>query len=211
MCDKGINLKQVYKRRIFLSSVTDCYNPFEEKYKITRGILEELSMIDCDLSISTKSALILRDIDILKRFKRLTVSLSVNTLDENFKNDMDLASSITERLSALKALHDEGIKTVLFMSPIFPLITDFKVIVEKTADFISEYWFENLNLRGGYRGVILGYICNVYPDYYGMYKDIYVNGNKAYWTSYASDIEEYCGAHNIAYRNYFHHESLVRG
>ena len=87
---------------MFLSSVTDCYNKFEAKYELTRNILKQLLDVDCELNISTKSKLILRDMDLLKQMKNLIVSMSINTLDENFKNDMDNASSIQERLQTLK-------------------------------------------------------------------------------------------------------------
>ena len=144
-CDKPISQKKLQGKSVFLSSVTDCYNPFEEKYKITRNILEQLISIDCELNISTKSNLVLRDIDLLKQCKNLKVSISVNTLDEKFQKDMDNASKIIERLKALKILHEEGIYTVLFMSPIFPFITEWKEIIESSKDYIDEYWFENLN------------------------------------------------------------------
>ena len=123
------NIGKISKKTVFLSSVTDCYNPLEEKYRLTRNILEQLVDSDCYLSISTKSMLILRDIDLLKQIRNLTVSMSINTLDENFRKDMDNASTIRERLDTLKELHDNGIKTVLFMSPIFPFITEWKEII----------------------------------------------------------------------------------
>ena len=122
-CDKPISKKKLQGKSVFLSSVTDCYNPFEEKYRNTRKILEQLISINCELNISTKSHLILRDIDLLKQCNNLKVSVSVNTLDEQFKNDMDHASSIMKRLETLEILHQNGIYTVLFMSPIFPGIT----------------------------------------------------------------------------------------
>ena len=111
--EKKITLNKISKKTVFLSSVTDCYNPLEEKYRLTRNILEQLVDSDCYLSISTKSMLILRDIDLLKQIRNLTVSMSINTLDENFRKDMDNASTIRERLDTLKELHDNGIKTVL--------------------------------------------------------------------------------------------------
>ena len=86
--------KKIENKTVFLSSVTDCYNKSEEKYKITREILKKLINVNCNLNISTKSKLILRDIDLLKQMKNLMVSIYINTLDENFKNDMDNASSI---------------------------------------------------------------------------------------------------------------------
>ena len=116
-CEKKIDLNKISKKSVFLSSVTDCYNQL-----VTSG---------CYLSISTKSNLILRDIDLLKQIKNLTVSMSINTLDEKFRKDMDNASTIKERLSTLKELHNNGVHTVLFMSPIFPFITNFKEIIKK--------------------------------------------------------------------------------
>ena len=191
-CSKKINLKKIEHKRVFLSSVTDCYNKFEEKYELTKNILEQLVNVDCELSISTKSKLILRDLDLLKKMKNLTVSMSINTLDENFKNDMDNASSIHDRLKTLKELHKNGIKTVLFMSPIFPYITDFKEIIDISKDYINEYWFENLNLRGSYKQTIFKYIEEKYPNLLEKYYEIYNKKN------------------NIKYINYFYHEDLVK-
>lgn len=65
-CNKKIDLKKISGKNVFLSSVTDCYNQYEKDYYITRNILEQLVNSDCNLSISTKSKLILRDIDLLK-------------------------------------------------------------------------------------------------------------------------------------------------
>lgn len=57
-----------------------------------------------------------------------------------------------------------SIHTVLFMSPIFPYITEWKEIIHSTKGFVKEYWFENLNLRGAYKKTILGYVGEHYPD-----------------------------------------------
>lgn len=210
LCDKPISIKRITDKSLFLSSVTDCYNQYEEKYCITRKILKQLISADCQLTISTKSKLILRDIDLLKQCKNLKVAMSINTLDENFKNDMDKASSIKDRLSTLKELHLSGIYTVLFMSPIFPEITDFKAIIEKSYDFIDEYWFENLNLRGSYKQDILSYINYKYPNLINLYQDIFIKGNKSYWINLSMQIEDYCKSNNINYINYFYHEELVK-
>ena len=209
-CDKKINLNKISKKSVFLSSVTDCYNQLEEKYKLTRHILEQIVDSDCYLSISTKSKLILRDIDLLKQIKNLSVSMSINTLDENFRNDMDNASTIEERLNTLRELHDNGIYTVLFMSPIFPYITEWKEIIEKSKNYVDEYWFENLNLRGQYKTYIMNYIRNKYPKYYDSYVDIYIKNKKEYWISLSNNINNYCQKNNINYINYFYHEDLVK-
>ena len=209
-CDKPIDLKKIKNKRVFLSSVTDCYNSLEEEYEITKSILEQLVNADCKINISTKSKLILRDIELLKQMRNLEVAMSINTLDDNFRSDMDKASSIKERLETLRKLHENGIKTVLFMSPIFPYITDFKEIIEKSKDYIDEYWFENLNLRGNYKKTILDYIKLNYPDYYDEYVDIFVKNNKSYWQNLSKEIESYCSLNNVKYINFFYHEELVK-
>lgn len=209
-CDKEIDIRKLENKTVFLSSVTDCYNSFEEKYKLTRKILNKLKDANCYLSISTKSKLILRDLDLLKQFKNLTVSISINTLDESFRSDMDNASSIKERLDTLKELHNNNIHTVLFMSPIFPYITNFKEIIEISKDYTDEYWFENLNLRGDYKIEILNYIKEKYPQFITKYNEIYIKGNKKYWHDLAEEIKKYCEGNNINYINYFYHEQLVK-
>ena len=209
LCNKPISLRKITGKSVFMSSVTDCYNKYEAEYGVTRKILQQLVNADCELGISTKSKLILRDIDLLKQCKNLKVSVSVNTLDENFKNDMDRASSIGDRLDTLKELHKNGIFTVLFMSPIFPGITDFRAIIEKTRNFVDEYWFENLNLRGVYKKEILSYLNEKYPNLSGLYNDIYVKGFNDYWVGLSLQIEDYCNKNGIKYINYFYHKELV--
>ena len=208
-CNKPIDLKKISGKNVFLSSVTDCYNQYEKDFCITRNILEQLVDSDCNLSISTKSKLILRDIDLLKQMKNLIVCMSINTLNEKFRSDMDNASTIKERMDTLKELHDNGIYTVLFMSPIFPYITEWKEIIDQTKDYVDEYWFENLNLRGNYKKEILDYIRTNYSDLYSDYIDIYLKKNNKYWKDLAEEINNYCNLNNINYTNYFYHKELV--
>ena len=208
-CDKPISAKKLTGKAVFLSSVTDPYNPYEKKYEITRTILEQLSQIDCTLYISTKSSLILRDIDVLKKQKHLVAAVSLNTLDENFRRAMDHASTVEGRLNTLRELHENGIYTVLFMSPIFPRLTDFRALIEATRAFIDEYWFENLNLRGDYKAAVLGYIHANYPQYDELYNAIYKKGVSTFWKEMERDFTAYCAEHSIKYVNAFDHTRLV--
>lgn len=123
---------------------------------------------------------------------------------------MDNAESVTNRIHTLKSLHDEGIYTILFMSPIFPEITDYKSIIEKTKAFVNEYWFENLNLRGSYKSEILDYINEKYPHLSELYNQIYYNKNMNYWEELSAEMENYCSSNNIKYINYFYHEKIVK-
>lgn len=208
-CDKQISQKRLKNKTVMLSSVTDCYNPLEEKYEITRNILKQLIKIDCSVTISTKSGLIERDADLLEQMKDLKAAVSVNTLDEAFRADMDRAGTIAERLAALRALHKHGIHTVLFMSPIFPYLTDFKEIIRETSDYVCEYWFENLNLRGSYGRKILSYVYGKYPQYRDGWSRIYEKKDMGYWEELAGEMDDYCQSHGIQYTNYFYHRLLV--
>lgn len=208
-CSKPISAKKLTGKAVFLSSVTDPYQPLERKYGVTRAILEQLQYIDCTLYISTKSNLILRDVDLLKKQRHCVAAVSINTLDDGFRQAMDHASSIGERLRTLKELNENGIYTVLFMSPIFPGLTDYRELIEVTKDFVREYWFEDLNLRGDYKAVVLDYIHTHYPQYYGLYQTIYNKGDQSYWQKLEQDFTACCEARSIRYVNAFHHTKLV--
>lgn len=209
-CDKPIDTKKLAGKSVFISSVTDCYNSFEAEYKITGKILEQLVGADCQVTVSTKSSLVLRDLNLLKKFPDLKVAFSINTLDESFRKEMDRASTIKERLDAMEKLHSAGIYTVLFMSPIFPYITECKGIIDATSEFVCEYWFENLNLRGAYKEEILAYIQNNYPQFLQQYKRIYIQKDNSYWEELACDLDSYCRERDIKYVNHFYHEKLVQ-
>lgn len=199
LTEEEIDLKKIQNKTIFLSSVTDPYLSFEKEYLITRSILEEIKNSNCKLIITTKSSLILRDLDILKQIKNLTVCISINTIDERFKNDMDKASSIKERIKTLKILHENNISTVAFISPIFPYITNIEDIVKATKYYVDEYWFENLKLRGEYKKDILNYIKNNYKKLYPKYLDIYFNENMSYFKNLSLVIKDICSKYNIKY------------
>lgn len=214
-------------REIFMSSVTDPYNPQEEIYKRTRALLKEFQGVDVSLSIQTKSDLVLRDLELLKTFRKVRVGFSINTLDENFKNDMDNAVSISRRIAAMKTLHAAGIRTTCFISPIFPGITDVKAIISAVRDYCNLIWLENLNLRGNFRATILRYIGEKYPQLAGLYDEIYRRKNLRYWQELDSEIAEFAKSLALEYRtnddsmeksaaspptivNFFYHEKIKK-
>ena len=199
LTEEEVDLKKIQNKTIFLSSVTDPYLSFEKECLITRSILEEIKNSNCKLIITTKSSLILRDLDILKQIKNLTVCISINTIDEKFKNDMDKASSIKERIKTLKILYENNISTVAFISPIFPYITDIKDIIESVKDYVDFCWFENLKLRANYKKDILNYIKDNYKELYPKYLDIYFNENMSYFKNLSLVIKDICSKYNIKY------------
>lgn len=212
-------------QRIVVGSVTDGYNPYEAEFRRTRKLLEELEGTDAEIMICTKSDLVLRDLDLLKKFHKVTVSWSVNTLDEQFRLDMDRAVSIERRLEAMKQVYDAGIRTVCFISPIFPGITDVKAIIHKVKDFTDLIWLENLNLRGQFKSQIMDYIRENYPTLMDLYDEIYNKKRLDYWQVLEQDISAFARTEGYPYRindlpygrsqkgkpvivNYFYHEKI---
>ena len=186
-------------KELFIGSVTDPYLPQEEKFCRTRALLEELQASGVRLSIATKSDLVLRDLDLIKTFKDARVSWSVNTLDEDFRKDMDNAASIERRLDAMKIFHDAGVRTTCFISPIFPGITDVKAIIERVKGQCNLIWLENLNLRGSFKGSILDYIREKHPELTGLYEEIYIKGELGYWQSLDREVKAYAAENGLDY------------
>ena len=185
--------KKYAGQKIVIGTVTDGYNPLEETYHNTRKLLTELKDSGGVIVICTKSDLVLRDLDLLKEINkncRLTVSWSVNTLDEAFKDDMDAAASIERRLAAMKEIYDAGIRTICFISPVFPGITDIEAIFERAKDQCDLIWLENLNLRGGFKADIMNYIAEKYPDLLPLYEEIYNMKNRSYFEVLEKKAEE---------------------
>jgi len=223
------NIKNPQKyagKELFIGSVTDPYQPLEEKYERTRSLLEQMQGSGCQISIATKSDLVLRDFDLIKTFPNARVSWSINTLNESFQQDMDRAVSIERRLAAMKAFHDAGVRTTCFISPIFPGITDVPAIIRRTKQQCNLVWLENLNLRGGYKALILDYISEKYPKLLPLYQAIYQKRERGYWAVLDEEMRQFTQAEGLPYVrnddsikrpfseppivvNYFFHEEII--
>lgn len=175
------NPRKYRGQRVVIGSVTDGYLPQEEQFQNTRKLLEQLRGSEAEILICTKSDLVVRDLDLLKQLGKVTVSWSINTLDEAFHQDMDKAVSIERRLVAMKTVYEAGIRTVCFISPVFPGITDFTAIFHRVKDQCDLVWLENLNLRGGFKQDILDYIQEKHPDLVPLYRAIYQKGDRSYF------------------------------
>ena len=213
-------------KEAFLGSVTDCYQPCEAKYKRTRALLEQLQGSGISISIATKSDLVLRDLDLIKTFPNARVSWSINTLDEDFRREMDRGVSIERRLEAMRQFYEAGVQTTCFISPIFPGITDVEAIIRRAKVQCNLVWLENLNLRGDYRARILDWVHVHHPELDGLYRDIYGRKDRAYWSELDADMRHFCQQEGLPYVrnddsrrarhgeppvvvNYFYHEEIV--
>ena len=126
-------------RTIAIGTNTDPYQPIERRYRIMRRILEVLSAANHPVGIVTKSALVLRDLDILKSMVErglVKVALSVTTLDRKLARAMEpRASTPDKRLETVAKLVDAGVPTSVMVAPIIPGLTDMEMerILERAA------------------------------------------------------------------------------
>jgi len=208
--DVKINSAQTIKKpnfkekTVLLGSVTDPYQPAESKYKITQQILQKLLPFQPNLEILTKSALVYRDVELLEQFENLKVGISLNTLNPEVSKKLEpYASTPKGRINTLKRLHLNGIKTYLFISPIFPEITDYKKIISESRDFVDEVLFENLNIRANNKSKIIGFIESYNPDLIQLYQNLQNDSN--YWDKLEQEISNYCLKNEIKFKTYFCH------
>ncbi len=113
---------------IAMGTNTDPYQPIEKQYEITRQILEVLLECKHPVTILTKSALMLRDMDIIKDMSKLNlirVAFSVTTLDPKLSRVMEpRASTPQKRLDAIRAFAGEGIPVSIMFAPVIPALND---------------------------------------------------------------------------------------
>jgi DNA repair photolyase len=118
-------------RTIAIGTNTDPYQPIEREYRVMRGILEVLERCGHPVGIVTKSALILRDLDILTRMAErnlVKVALSVTTLDPKLARVMEpRAATPARRLEALRQLAAAGVPTSVMVAPVIPAINDSEI------------------------------------------------------------------------------------
>ena len=126
-------------RTIAIGTNTDPYQPVERRYRIMRRILEVLSAANHPVGIVTKSALVLRDLDLLKPMAErglVKVALSVTTLDRKLARVMEpRASTPDKRLETLQRLVDAGVPASVMVAPVIPGLTDTEMerILERAA------------------------------------------------------------------------------
>ncbi len=173
-------LKRAKRGRVSLSTVTDPYQSLEKKYQVTKRCIEELVAYDFPLSILTKSPLVVRDLNLLKKFSDIEVGFSIAFLDESVRKAFEAHTpSIKTRIEAAGKLAKEGIKSWFFLAPVFPRFSDQPEQLESffahAADAGVEYVLvDTLQLYTtawhNIRTVITKKFSGVYPEYQNYLK-----------------------------------------
>lgn len=125
------------KDRVWVSGVCDPYQPLEAKYKLTRQCLEILVDNEWPFAIQTRSPLVLRDIDILRKSGNCEVGMSITTADDEIRKLFEpSAPPIMGRINALGELHEAGITTYCMIAPILPGAEDLPELLAGKIDYL---------------------------------------------------------------------------
>lgn len=211
------DLKSKRKKGVIgTGAMSDPYNPLEKKYKYTRESLKLINKYGFGVAIATKSALVSRDIDILKEIQRhspVIVKVTITTFDDKLAKVIEPdASSSSERFKAVKELRDNGIYAGILMMPILPFINDteenIKNLVREACRVGAKFIFTfgiGVTLRGNQREHFYNKIKMLFPDKNLVNKYIKTYGESYQCSSPNHDnlwrvFKEECEKNNILYK-----------
>jgi len=185
--EKELSSKRWKHEVINLGGVTDSYQLIEEKYGLMREVLKLMIKYKTPIVISTKSDLILRDMDLLEELAKVTsvnVAVTIITMDENIRKQIEPGARPSEkRLEVLKQLAGKNIGLGLHLMPILPMITDSEENIENIFREVSKIPIDYaicgfLNLRSATRVNFLDFIKlnfpNLFDDYLKLYQSPFI-------------------------------------
>jgi DNA repair photolyase len=175
--------KRSWKReRVAIGTVTDPYQPLEGRYRLTRGILEAMRDYASPAAITTRSPLVVRDIDVLSDLSRaasVRVSISIATLDEALARRIEpTVAPPRQRLRAVRMLADAGIDVNVALAPVLPNITDTPdsidaVVAAAREAGASKVWHNTLYLHDVTRDAFFAYVRASQPELIAEYAKLY--------------------------------------
>jgi DNA repair photolyase len=198
--------KRIPFKRSFImvgGGVSDSYQPLEKKYELTRRALEVVYDYNFPVHMLTKSMLIERDIDILKKINersRAIVSFSFSSVDDGISAVFEPGvPPPSRRLETIKRFKDAGIACGMFLLPVIPFVTDAPELIEDAVKKASEVGidfiiFGGMTLKEGrQKDYFLDATKECYPGLVAKYKDIYS------YSKWGEPSKEYSDAINLAF------------
>jgi DNA repair photolyase len=200
---------------IVIGTATDPFQPAERRFRITRSVLEVLAEhAGLSICIITKSPLVTRDIDVLKRINRnsaLSVHLSLISLDRDLARRLEpRAPTPDARLRALARLRENGIETGINVMPVLPAITDdlgaldrlVKAVGERGASYVNAC---ALRLRSTAKSRYLPFIEREFPHLAKRYWATYAfddNVSETYADRLRTRMQRLCDRYGVVYGRY---------
>ncbi len=167
---------------VALGTVTDCYQPAEGRYRITRRVLDLLREVRNPMGMVTKSPMVLRDLDILVELARLAevrISFTITTLDTSLWRTLEPGTANpSKRLHAMRLLNEAGVRCGVLLAPILPGITDSVESIEAVAEAAAEHraaflGTTALRLKPVVKEHYLGFVGATFPALLPRYQQAY--------------------------------------
>ena len=171
LLEKKLKSKNWEAAPIMVSGNTDCYQPIERHYKITRQLLKCFLKYKHPVGLITKNKLMLRDLDILEELNKdnlVSVAVSINTLDDDFRQKLEpRTSSIPNRLALIEKLRSKNIPVTALCAPMIPGLNEHEIIplVQKLSDLkVNGIGHIVLRLNGSIGSIFENWLDLHYPD-----------------------------------------------
>ncbi len=165
------------KGRLIIGSVHDPYQPVEKSIQLTRELLIVAKDYDIPIHILTKSTLIKRDIDILKKMHDVIVTITIFTLDERISNLFEpFVPSPNMRFQIVSELQAHEIKTGIAITPVMPYITDNAIeqlLCVSSANNANHIIHKHLELKGDQKQIVINLIRKLDPKLPSLYEQLY--------------------------------------
>ena len=197
---------------IATGAMSDPYNPMEAEYELTRNALKLIDKYGFGVSITTKSPLVTRDIDIftsIASHSAVDIRLTITALEDDLSRRIELGvAPSSERFAALAKLANSGVYTGIFITPVLPLITD---MPENIVGIVREgakcgikntVCFFGMTLRSGNREYYYAALDREFPGVRERYEKLYGESYECpspdarqLWNAFTAE----CGKHGILY------------
>ncbi|MFQ6049115.1 MAG: radical SAM protein [Phycisphaerae bacterium] len=167
---RQLRRRRTYPGSVFVSSVCDGWQPLESRYRLTRSCLGPLLEHGFELHILTKSSLARRDLDLLTGCPRVLLGVTVTTLDEHLRRQLEPhASPAADRIALLREAARRHIRIYAFFGPLLPGLTDTTANIDKlfaaVADLpLSHIYVDRLNRRWGVWPSLKQWLGTYRPD-----------------------------------------------
>lgn len=173
LLSKQLASKNWVPQPIMLSGNTDCYQPAERQYELTKKILDVALQFRHPIGIITKNSLILRDIAVLRSLAEhnlVHVSITITTLDENTRLNLEPRTVTgTKRIEVIRSLSKANIPTSVMIGPIIPSLNDHEIpeIARLSAEAGAlDLHYTMLRLNGDVQAIFKDWLQKNYPDRY---------------------------------------------
>jgi len=206
------------KAKVLLSSVTDPYHGIEEKYRLTRGILEvfvEEQYPGC-ISILTKSPMVLRDIDLLQKLPNIDVGMTITTTDDKLSRFLEVTAPLaSRRFETLKLLNQNGIPTYAFVGPLLPHFRYHPELLESlfseiAATGVKQIYVEHINLPTYIKERLWSTLKNESAEVQSVYEGAKTQEHRDVLSKMVSDLVAKYGLH-IRLNGVIYHQELHEG